>query len=165
MKQVIFVVSIFLYSNLSYANDSEMSVGLGVGFMYSGIGGNLAFVDDDSMKYISLGCVSYGSTDGARCGGGIGWITTDLFNFESNKHGFGIYAGIVGNEGYSSYSSSSDSTDIYRHNNTVYGAGVSYTFFTRGINKRGTTLGFSIHASNAEFDNKYGGFLQVGYQF
>ncbi len=48
---------------------------------------------------------------------------------------------------------------------TTYGAGLSYTYFMNGINKSGTTFGVSIHATNSDFEDSYGGFFQVGYQF
>jgi hypothetical protein len=35
----------------------------------------------------------------------------------------------------------------------------------KGIDKSGITFGVSIHATNADFEDSYGGFFQVGYQF
>jgi hypothetical protein len=76
------------------------SVGIGMGAMYSGIGANIALVSKNDFKYISAGCTEYSSAYGSECGFGIGWVTTDLFDFETNNHGFGIYAGMLGTERY-----------------------------------------------------------------
>jgi len=117
------------------------------------------------LKYISAGCVEYGSSNGATCGVGAGWIKTDLSGANSNKHGFGVYISLVGNESYASYTSTTEGAEYYNHNSDVYGAGVSYTYFMNGIDKSGINLGISIHATNADFEDSYGGFFQVGYQF
>jgi hypothetical protein len=137
------------------------SIGIGMGAMYSGIGANFSLVSENNLKYVSAGCTAYGSTNGAECGAGIGWITTELFDFDTNNHGFGIYAGILGKENYATFEDNKYSF----HEDNIYGAGVSYTYFMNGINKSGTTFGISIHATNAEYDGRYGSFLQVGYQF
>jgi hypothetical protein len=145
--------------------DKDYSIGLGLGAMYSGIGTNLSFVSENDLKYISAGCVEYSSRNGSTCGFGAGWIKTDLFGANSNKHGFGVYVSIVGNESYASYTSTTEGVEYYEHDSDIYGAGVSYTYFMNGINKSGTTFGVSIHATNADFEDSYGGFFQVGYQF
>ncbi len=145
--------------------DKDYSIGLGLGAMYGGIGTNLSFVSENDLKYISAGCVEYSSSNGSTCGFGAGWIKTDLFGSNSNKHGLGVYVSIVGNESYSSYTTTTEGVEYYNHESDVYGAGVSYTYFMNGINKSGTTFCVSIHATNADFEDSYGGFFQVGYQF
>ena len=145
--------------------DKAYSIGLGVGAMYSGIGTNLSFLSENDLKYISLGCVEHSANNGTICGFGAGWIKTDLFGTNANKHGLGVYVSIVGNESYASYTSTTQGEEYYAHNSDTYGAGVSYTYFMNGINKSGTALGISLHATNADFDNSYGVFFQVGYQF
>ena len=146
-------------------SDKQYSIGLGVGAMYSGIGTNLSFVTEHDLKYISVGCVEYSSINGATCGAGAGWIKTNLFGSHSNKHGFGVYVSIVGNESYTSYTTTTEGVEYYDHESDIYGAGVSYNYFMNGINKSGTTFGVSIHATNADFKDSYGGFFQIGYQF
>jgi hypothetical protein len=160
-------------------HDTKYSIGLGLGAMYSGIGTNLSFVSEHDLKYISAGCVEYSSINGATCGFGTGWIKSDLFGANSNKHGFGVYVSLVGNESYTTanidgatithYSDRPAITeDIYNYNKTdndIYGAGLSYTYFVNGINKSGTTFGISLHATNADRKDSFGGFFQVGYQF
>ena len=88
-----------------------------------------------------------------------------MFGANSNKHGFGVYVSLVGSESYVSYTSSSAGDKSFIHDSDIYGAGVSYTYFMNGIDKSGTTFGLSIHATNADFEDSYGGFFQVGYQF
>jgi hypothetical protein len=143
------------------SQNKTYSIGVGMGAMYSGIGVNLALVSENDLKYISAGCTAYGSMSGAECGLGIGWITTELFDFGNNNHGFGVYAGILGKENSYTYENNQYSND----ENNFYGAGLSYTYFKSGINQSSLTLGLSIHATNADYDGNYGGFFQVGYQF
>jgi len=141
--------------------EERYSVGLGVGAAYTGLGANFALLSDSDMKYVSVGCVEYSSWYGSTCGVGAGWIVTDLFNSNSNKHGVGVYVTKAGSE-----------SDAYLTDNgyrfvekQYYGAGVSYTYFMNGINKPGFNFGISGHATNAKYDEKINGFLQVGYQF
>lgn len=145
--------------------DKDFSIGIGVGSMYTGIGANLSLLSENDLKYISVGCVEYSSRLGSTCGFGAGWIKTDLFDFDSNKHGFGVYAGLVGRESYFSRASTTEGIEVYYHDDNIYGAGISYTYFMNGINRRGATFGVSFHATNASVESKFGGFLQVGYQF
>jgi|TARA_B110000211_G_scaffold219086_1_gene264539 hypothetical protein len=145
--------------------DNNYSVGLGIGAMYAGLGTNFSLVSKNDLKYISAGCVEYNSSTKGTCGFGLGWIKTDLFDTNSNKHGFGLYVSLTGSESYVSYTSSSTRDESFRHDSDIYGAGVSYTYFMNGIDEPGTTFGLSIHATNADFEDSYGGFFQVGYQF
>jgi len=160
LKKLISLLSILSLSCFAEETnqDKSYSVGLGIGAMYSGIGTNFSFVSKNDLKYISAGCTGYGSANGSECGFGVGWIKTDLFGTDSNKHGLGIYGGSLGKEYRYPYPFVHEEYDIY-------GAGVSYTFFMNGINQSGTTFGISIHATNARFEGRYGAFLQVGYQF
>lgn len=137
--------------------DKNYSIGLGLGAMYSGVGTNFSFVTEHDLKYISAGCTEYSNATKAACGFGLGWIKTDLFGSKSNNHGYGIYATLIGKERPPSY--------IVYDVQDYYGAGVSYTYFTNGINQSGFTFGASIHLTNAEYDGRYGTFFQVGYQF
>jgi hypothetical protein len=132
----------------------EISVGLGAGTSYSGLGANVAYVSETDMKYASAGCVSYSSNSGSTCGAGIGWIKTDLFNSDSNKHGLGAYLGIVGVE-----------KAFYREDEAVYGVGLGYHYFFNGINDSGFNLGVTVVAGDTADDDKFGLVLQAGYQF
>ncbi len=167
MKKLALLLLLLSFNSFAEENnqDKDYSIGLGLGAMYSGIGANFSFVSKNDLKYISAGCTEYSSTTKASCGFGAGWIKTDLFDFNSNKHGFGLYVSSVGKEAYYSYTSTTDGVEYYRHENNIYGAGVSYTYFMNGIDQSGTTFGISIHATNADVEGNYGGFFQVGYQF
>ena len=167
MKKLALLFSLISLNCFAEENiqDNDYSIGLGLGTMYSGIGTNLSFVSEKDLKYISAGCVGYSSNQGSTCGFGAGWIKTDLFDANSNKHGFGIYVSLVGNESYYSYTTSTEGVENYNHERDVYGAGVSYTYFVNGINKSGVTFGVSFHATNANFEGRFGGLFQLGYQF
>ena len=163
MKTLVLVLSVISGSLMAQENkvDSHYSVGVGMGAAYSGLGANFAVLSNTDMKYVSVGCVEYSSWYGSTCGVGAGWIITDLFNSNSNKHGVGVYVTKAGSE------SEAYLTDNgYRFvEKQYYGAGVSYTYFTNGINKPGFNVGISAHATNAKYDEKINGFLHVGYQF
>lgn len=135
-------------------NAEDISVGVGAGMSYSGLGANVAYVSETDMKYVSAGCVSYSSSSGSTCGAGIGWIKTDLFDNDSNKHGLGAYLGVVGVE-----------TAFLRDDKAVYGAGLGYHYFFNGIDKSGFNLGITVVAADTEDDDKFGLSLQAGYQF
>ena len=161
MKKLVLVLSFISGSVIAQEStfDRQYSVGVGMGAAFSGLGANFALLSKTDMKYVSVGCVEYSSRYGSTCGLGIGWIVTDLFDSNSNKHGFGVYATKAGHESYVT----SENFDI--KDNEYYGAGVSYTYFMNGINKPGFNFGISAHATNAKYDEKINGFLQIGYQF
>lgn len=161
MKKLVLVLSFISSSLIAQENtvDSQYSFGVGIGATYSGLGANFALLSKTDMKYASVGCVEYSSRYGSTCGFGIGWIVTDLFASNSNKHGFGIYATKAGHEVYAT------TENVNIRENDYYGAGVSYTYFMNGINKPGLNFGISAHATNAKYDEKINGFLQIGYQF
>lgn len=111
------------------SQDKEYSIGLGFGSIYSGLGANFAFTSEDDLKYISAGCWNV-------CGFGAGWIKTNLFGIESNKHGFGIFAGLVDDEVIMATETFEGARFSYVEEvRDVYGAGVSYTYFINGINQ------------------------------
>ena len=161
MKKLVLVISFISGSLIAQEStfDSQYSVGVGMGAAFSGLGANFALLSKADMKYVSAGCVEYSSRYGSTCGLGIGWIVTDLFDSNSNKHGLGVYATKAGHESYAT------SENFNIKDNEYYGAGVSYTYFMNGINKPGLNFGISAHATNAKYDEKINGFLQIGYQF
>jgi hypothetical protein len=163
LKKLVLILSLVSLFTLAEENKSEeqYSIGLGIGSAYTGLGANFSFISKTDMKYISAGCVEYSSVYGSTCGFGAGWIVTDLFDLGSNKHGFGVYASLVGNEQYGV----PEGNGYSFHDNNYYGVGVSYTYFLNGIDKPGFNFGASFHATNAKDAGKLGSFLQVGYQF
>lgn len=161
MKKLVLVLSFISCSLIAQEStfDSQYSVGIGMGAAYSGLGANVALLSRNDMKYVSVGCVEYNSRFGSICGLGIGWIVTDLFDSNSNKHGLGVYATKAGHEAYVT------SENFIIKDNEYYGAGLSYTYFMNGINKPGFNFGISAHVTNAKYEEKINGFLQIGYQF
>ena len=105
------------------------------------------------MKYISAGCVSHSTFSGVTCGAGIGLIKSDIFKFDSNKHGYSGYIGIVGTK---------RKKPNYEHE-AAYGVGVGYHYFFNGISKPGANIGLSV--VTGEGDVNSGMFLQASYQF
>ena len=103
------------------------------------------------MKYISAGCYSYSTANGSVCGAGIGWIKTNLFGLQTNKHGFGAYLGTVGTE-----------RSLY-DDKAANGLAISYNYFLRGIDKPGFNFGASFVYSDDLDSGKM--ILQAGYQF
>jgi hypothetical protein len=139
-----------LLISLNISAKEKLSLGLGLGASYSGVGLNLSQLSDTEMKYVSTGCVSYSSYSGSACGLGVGWIKTDLFNTDSNKHGFGAYIGVVGKD--------SNQSSFSRKNSAKYGIGLGYHYFLNGISESGSNFGITLVSDSALF-------FQWGYQF
>lgn len=161
ISRLLFTTLFFSGSVLASESEESTSFGLGLGAIYSGVGGNFAFVSDTDMKYVSLGCTSYSSPGGSSCGAGLGWIKTDLFNTDSNKHGVGIYVGKVDEDSSARIVNGRVKFD----EEAVYGLGLSYTYFASGINSPGFNFGISVHKTNSDYQSGLGAFWQVGYQF
>jgi hypothetical protein len=151
IKTIIFTSFLFSAHNLK-AEDS-FSIGVGMGTLYSGLGTNLSLISENDMKYISAGCLSYGSTSGSTCGAGIGLIKTDLFEANTNKHGVGFYLGAVGTE------------SNYADRDAIYGAGVGYHYFFNGIDQSGANIGLSLVYGVGDDENTSGIMVELGYQF
>jgi hypothetical protein len=145
-----FVLLIVFFSCSTYAEE-RFSFGAGVGTSYSGVGANFSQISKNDMKYLSAGCYSYSNLSGSACGAGIGWIKTDLFEFQNNKHGFGAYLGAVGTE----RSRFGDQT--------ANGLAISYNYFLRGIDKPSFNFGASFVFSEDSDSGKL--IAQAGYQF
>tara|TARA_R110002111_G_scaffold41635_1_gene77065 strand:- start:630 stop:1142 length:513 start_codon:yes stop_codon:yes gene_type:complete len=142
-------------------SEQRYSLGLGFGSAYSGVGANFASISQHEMKYISAGCTKISSSHSSTCGFGLGWIKTDLFDVDNDKHGIGIYIGKVDEETEAIYNQ-----DIYTtKKQDVYGAGISYTYFKDGLLASDLNYGVSFHVTNAEYDDNHGWYFQLGYQF
>lgn len=159
MKILILSSALFSFNCLAL-DDADLSLGLGYGSMYTGLGANLSFITRNDIKYVSAGCVESNAFENT-CGFGLGWIRTDLFGDHTKKHGVGIYASIVGHERYTTLEN-----DQYKSSeNDIYGIGLSYTYFMNGIDRSGATFGLSFHATDAEDEDNLGSYMQIGYQF
>ena len=150
-KSCLFPVALVISSS-TLANDN-FTFGIGAGSLYSGLGVNAGIQSKTDLKYISVGCVSYSSIYGETCGVGIGWVKTDVFDFQTPKHGASLYIGIVGDE-YDNFD-----------RKAIYGAGLGYHYFFNGINNSGVNLGFTMVAGNENDGIGMGGMFQLGYQF
>jgi hypothetical protein len=132
--------------------DNNYTLGLGVGTMYGGLGMNAGVQSDVDIKYVSAGILQL-SGNSTTYGLGLGWITTDLFDFQSKKHGINIYVGAVGTE---------NSFDGY---DPVYGGGLGYSYFFSGIDQSGLNIGFTLLGGKGSKESETGAFIQAGYQF
>lgn len=149
--------SILVFSPVIHGDD-RVSVGLGIGAPYAGIGANIALASEKDFKFLAIGCVArYESSDGSSgnaCGVGIGWLRTDWVPTNSGKHAVGIYAGPV-----SARRPHSDDID------TVYGMGVNYTYFFRGPKNSGFQIGVTPVIGRKSGDTVGNIFMSLGYQF
>lgn len=156
-RSIAFVMLVLCFTSISHASDQDVSIGVGVGALYGGIGINAGLRGDNDFRYIAAGCIalSYWSGGGwqAACGVGVGWMWTNILSSSSNKHGLGFYLGPVDHKG------SSDNME-----GTVYGAGVSYGYFFRGINESGWNLGATPAIGHDDEADAHL-ILQAGYQF
>lgn len=152
IKTSILLPLILAFSSQTFAND-DVTFGLGLGSLYSGIGLNAGLKSETDLRLFSAGCVSYSSLYGKTCGVGASWIKTDIFEFQTPNHGASIYIGIVGDE--------------YDNNDrkAVYGAGLGYHYFFNGINNSGVNLGFTLIAGNENDGIGMASLFQIGYQF
>jgi hypothetical protein len=151
-KLAIFCLSI-LFFNTSVLAENNFTAGIGMGSLYAGIGLNFGIQSSTDFKYISSGCVSYSSMNGSTCGFGLGYMTTELVDYQSNKHAANFYIGMVGSE--------RDNFD----DKALYGAGIGYSYFFSGINKSGGNIGFTVVSAKKSDGLEIGGMLQIGYQF
>lgn len=135
----------------------DLSLGLGLGGSYSVMGFNVALRGNDDLKYVSLGCttVAYYSSDGAHaaCGPGAGWWKAGLLG-EGTRHALGAYLGPV-----------STHTAGYREMKPVYGLGLGYNYYFRGISQPGFNAGLMPTLSRSEGATKAGMLVGLGYQF
>jgi hypothetical protein len=135
--------------------DGNYSLGLGYGILYNGIGFNIAATKRNEIKYATIGClgVSYSQSDdfNGNCGIGFGLVNTDILS-NSNRHGLGIHIGTT-------YNTTLDD-DKYEPF-----AGISYTYFTDGIDREGFTLGVAPIIGRHNEENDAAILLNIGYQF
>ena len=151
-KLAIFCLSTLLF-NTSVTAEDNFTAGIGLGSLYGGIGINLGLQSSTDFKYISAGCVSFSSLYGETCGFGIGYMTTALFDYQSNKHASNFYVGIVGTK------------RAHYYEKALYGVGLGYSYFFSGIDKSGANIGFSLTGAKVNDDLELGSMLQLGYQF
>lgn len=145
-------LSITLFLSPQVFADNNYTVGLGVGTIYGGLGMNAGIQSDVDIKYVSAGIMQLDSNS-STYGVGLGWITTDMFEFQSHKHGINLYFGAISTErARSGYE-------------PVYGGGLGYSYFFSGIGQSGFNIGYTLLAGTGNDGNVTGAFFQAGYQF
>ena len=139
----------------SYAEDG-LSVGVGIGALYSGIGVNLGRRSENTFGYLAAGCGAISNVDGWKlpCGGGAGWIRTDLLTKTNNRHGLGIYVGPVGHNAVANGDWKAR-----------YGAGLTYVYFFGDVVARGWSIGVTPTVGKKYGDYRGGLLVDIGYQF
>lgn len=134
--------------------DNELSVGVGIGALYSGIGVNAALKGDNHIGYVSAGCIGIGHSDNSGwilpCGIGAGWIWTNLLTNANNRHGIGLYAGPVG---------------MNEDDKARYGVGITYVYFLQGVKAKGWHFGITPAIGKENGDTKGSLLINAGYQF
>lgn len=152
-----FFVLLGLFTHQAMAADSEVSFGVGIGALYSGIGVNAGLKNENDFKYIAAGCIGIGHSDNSGwilpCGIGAGWIWTGLLSKDDHRNGLGIYVGPVGiNKG-----------NTENKNKARYGLGITYVYFQNGIRANGWNFGITPAISEENGNNKGSLLLNVGY--
>ncbi len=162
MRRFLFglIAGIFLYISPTNASD-EISFGLGMGAMYSGLGMNVGLRSENDFRYLSAGAIAlgYSDTEGSIVAYGLGggWIRSDLLPTSNDRHGLGVYLGPVGYRGRRYVGDPIE---------TIYGAGVTYAYFLHGIGRPSTNLGLTLAAGeNDQGDTSGYLLLQAGYQY
>lgn len=124
--------------------------------MYNGIGINANLHSDNRLKYLAVGCPTFGWGSGPgfiySCGVGVGIVSTNIIPQNKNKHGIAVHVGVL-----------HINRDAGKSRNEVE-AGIGYTYFTQGINSAGWNFGVLPVYQFVKDINKIGLYLQIGYQ-
>ena len=158
MKKRAFILALLfvVFMSSSGRAEGEMSVGVGAGALYSGIGVNVGMRGEHAFGYLAAGCsVSYSSNQGwdVPCGVAAGWIWTDLLTKANDRHGLGIHLGPVSTKG------------PVGGTKRVYGAGLTYVYFFGDGVAKGWNLGITPTVGKKYGDYRAGALINVGYQF
>lgn len=161
-KATLMNLLIFLVAQ-STASAQESSIGIGAGYMYSGVGINYMSSSDHTRFYLAGGCPSLSresgnSTISLACGVGAGVMRTGLFMDLNRQHAFGLYGGAIAGK----HRRSGNTSDEY----AVYGMAVTYNYFFTNGQLNGLNIGFSPLAVYIDDDTaSWTALLNVGYQF
>ena len=126
MKKIIQTILIISIPIIGYGQERSKFLGVGIGPLYNGMGINYEIPASNLFNYISVGCpgIGYGGDSGliTNCGVGYSIVITPIP--DNKRYGFGVNIGA----GISHGGSGSD---------PYYLAGLNYTYFYRGAEKRG----------------------------
>lgn len=157
-KRHAFILLLSLMGIESARAESGLSVGIGIGALYSGIGANVGIRTETSLGYLAAGCpgLSHSTNEGwdVACGVGAGWIWTNVLPKLDKRHGLGIYLGPVGTK-------NTEADDL----KASYGAGVTYAYFFGDGIARGWNLGATPTIRKQSGDYRAGLMINAGYQF
>lgn len=161
-KQLAIFITCWLSTTAANVAHAELSVGLGMGSLFGGLGLNLAAKTDHNLVYVAAGCYAIVfSTEGDKndtCGPAAGWLTESGWN---KKAFLGIYGGNVG--AYSDRHHKGLFTEERYH--ADYGAGVSLQYFFKGLTESSFVLGPSLGAGFSDDKTHFYLSFTVGYQF
>ena len=150
---VVFLVLVAGAASALSAAD-KTSFGLGAGALYGGLGGNLALIKADDLKFLSVGCSEFsrssiGGTN-LTCGVGVGWLRADILTRKNSKHGLGLNIAL-------------DYDQL--HSKAEPSIRLPYVFFFKGIDRKGWNLGLAPLVRWDADGTELGVMLEVGYQF
>jgi len=162
MKKIIPMLLAFPLSVFADPGDDDplVTIGMGLGVQYGGLGVNLARISDHDMKYLSVGLLGENTHDEKFFGFTVGWLRTDLFNLDSNRHGFGVSLGRMGWE-----EQIDDNGELTGRDRYIYGIGLDYVYFSEGIDRPGKRYGISLIRADTEIGNGAGIGFSYGYRF
>ena len=153
-RLVIAILTIIGMASTAVVAADRTSFGLGAGALYSGLGGNMALISADDLKFLAVGCseLSKSTVDGTNltCGIGAGWLRSDVVTKKNSKHGLGINLAIDYDQ---------------RHSRLEPAVRIPYVFFFRGIDRKGWNLGLAPLVRWDAEGTELGVMFQVGYQF
>jgi len=137
MKYIFSVVLSVLSASTYAANDSNVSLGLGLD--HGGLGAKYSRNHEKNKYFGSLGLLSYVERSGAAIGYGIGWERM----VSSERHGMGLFLGSV------------DSRHIGEEAVTYHGISAIYNYYFSGFSKKSFVVGASLYTGTTLEEEDY----------
>ncbi len=149
IKKAIIALTILQVSIISHSIE-DITIGAGMGGLYSGMGLNVGIKSQSDFKYVSAGLAPYASRDGNTYATSMGYVNAGLIDANKAKHAIHVYMGFINNE--------------IEYNYTPY-MGTGYLYFFNGIRRNGGNLGITFMDGNKKDGLGFKTYLQLGYQF
>lgn len=163
---VLLVAGVFLLvSAVANAQSSHLRVAFGAGNEYGGLGLQVARTTDSDRWSIGAGVAGHSDFYGTAYGAALSYQRADLIGVraqEPNRHALGVFVGPVGTEGEAQFRNGFYETRDYK---PVWGAGVNYHYYRRGINTAGWSVGFGVGHGSGRYRDMTNVNIAVGYQF